>query len=152
MPKGDVITDPTANFVPGIRETDPACDAGDYDGLSRLRAAGHGHRAHHGFTWADAAVPDVTDIAGGRRQIALSFDQDAGTMYDIYRVVDGVVQGTPFVEYIRGQADDVQVVVDRFPGDYSDPIVSAHARHRVLVRGRATRQFPPCTQPPTLAP
>jgi hypothetical protein len=44
---------------------------------------------------------------GGRRQIALSFDQERGTQYDVYRTGSDV----PFAENIRGDGDDVQVVL-----------------------------------------
>jgi hypothetical protein len=59
-----------------------------------------------GFSWAAAAAPVVT-ATGGRRQIALSFDQERGTQYDIYRAGSDV----PFAENIRGNGDDVQVVL-----------------------------------------
>ena len=44
---------------------------------------------------------------GGRRQVALSFDQERGTQYDIYRAGSDV----PFAANIRGNGDDVQVVL-----------------------------------------
>ena len=50
----------------------------------------------------------VTDVSGGRREVALSFDQEPGTQYDIYRVGED----TPFASNIRGNGDDVQVVLN----------------------------------------
>ena len=65
-----------------------------------------------GFSWDLPAAPALS-ATGGRRQVALSFDQDRGTQYDIYRVVDGV--RTSYESNVRGNGDDVRSSSTRIP-------------------------------------
>jgi hypothetical protein len=69
---------------------------------------------------------------GGRRQVALSFDQERGTQYDIYREGSDV----PFASNIRGDGDDVQVVLPE--DDEGQPVTPGSA---YSFRVKATRLF-----------
>ena len=76
-----------------------------------------------GFSW-NAPGRAVVTSTGGRHQVALSFDQEPGTSYDIYRVVGGVREATPFREDAGGDGDDVQVVLTTGPDD--QPLAAGH--------------------------
>ncbi len=114
LPKGEVIYRDTVRFAPGVIGTDNDCDADGYPGLE----IDYNNDADEfaGFTWANPEAP-VVEITGGRRQVALSFDQAPGTQYDIYRVIDGVTQSSPVDEIHGGNGDDVHVVIDHFSVD-----------------------------------
>ena len=88
----------------GIVGQDAACENEGYHGVAVDYIATK--QDIDGFSWAAPAAP-VVSATGGRRQVALSFDQERGTQYDIYR--DG--SEVPFAENIRGNGDDVQVVL-----------------------------------------
>ena len=139
LPKGEIIAFESADFAPGIKGTDTACAAEGYPGLE-IDYVNQIERIE-GFDWANPAAPDVTEVAGGRRQIALSFDQAVGTQYDIYRVVGGVVETTPFVANVRGDGDGVQVVVNRFPGEWDAPVISLETGTEYSFQIEATRLF-----------
>jgi hypothetical protein len=106
LPKGEVISFESTGVAVGIEGTDTACANEGFDGLEVDYV--NSHQTIDGFTWSAPAAPVVTDVAGGRRQVALSFDQQPGTQYDIYRAGED----TPFAANIRGDGDAVQVVLD----------------------------------------
>ena len=108
LPKGEVISFDSTGVAVGIAGDDPSCENEGFDGLDVDYL--NTNQTIDGFSWADPAAPVVTAHAG-RRQIALSFDQAIGTQYDIYRVGDDA----PFAENIRGNGDDVQVVLTEGP-------------------------------------
>ena len=109
LPKGEVISFESTGVAVGIEGTDTACANQGFDGLEVDYV--NSHQTIDGFTWSAPAAPVVTHVTGGRRQVALSFDQEPGTQYDIYRVGED----TPFASNIRGDGDDVQVVLTRTP-------------------------------------
>jgi hypothetical protein len=114
LPKGVVVSFEDAGVDVAIAGVDAACQNSTFHGLATDYL--NDRQVIDGFSWDAPATPDVT-AATGRRQVALSFDQDPGTQYDIYRVVDGVRESTPFMGNIRGDGSDVQVVLDRTPDD-----------------------------------
>lgn len=113
LPKGEIIGFESAGVAVGDIASDTPCDNG---------AGFHGvtmdyptvHQTIDGFSWDAPAAPAVT-AAGGRRAITLSFDQEPGTQYDIYRVVDGARETDPFVANVRGDGSQVPVVIDQDP-------------------------------------
>jgi hypothetical protein len=109
LPKGEVISFQSTGVAVGIVGVDPPCDSYGFHGLAINYV--NDHQRIDGFDWEAPPAPVVTAVTGGRRQVALSFDQKPGTSYDIYRVVDGVRSATPFRQNIRGSGDDVQVVL-----------------------------------------
>ena len=104
LPKGDVIAFETTGVAVGIVDEDADCENEGYHGVAVDYIATK--QEIDGFSWAAPAAPLVA-ATGGRRQVALSFDQERGTQYDIYRTGSDV----PFAENIRGNGDDVQVVL-----------------------------------------
>lgn len=105
LPKGEVISFEDTGVDVGIEGVDTACSNQGFDGLE-VDYVNHDQQID-GFTWSAPAAPVITHVTGGRRQVALSFDQEPGTQYDIYRVGED----TPFASNIRGNGDDVQVVL-----------------------------------------
>jgi hypothetical protein len=105
LPKGEVIAFEETRVAVGIVGDDVGCDSFGFHGLEIDYV--NSHQTIDGFSWTDPAAPVVTHVAGGRRQVALSFDQAPGTQYDIYRVGAAV----PFAANIRGDGDAVQVVL-----------------------------------------
>jgi hypothetical protein len=110
LPKGVVISFQSTGVAAGIVGADPSCDSSGFHGLAIDYV--NSHQTIDGFDWADPAAPVITAVTGGRRQVALSFDQEPGTQYDIYRVVGGLRAETPFRQNLRGDGDDVQVVLN----------------------------------------
>jgi hypothetical protein len=107
LPKGEVIAFEDTGVDVGVIGTDPACESQGFHGLEVDYLD---HQTIDGFTWAAPAAP-VVGVTGGRRQVALSFDQARGTKYDIFREGDA----TPWAENVRGNGDDVQVVLTEGP-------------------------------------
>ena len=110
LPKGELISFADIDVAVGVVGVDTPCDAAGLAGLA-INYVGSTQELD-GFSWDLPAAPAVS-ATGGRRQVALSFDQDRGTQYDIYRVVDGV--RTSYESNVRGNGDDVQVVIDENP-------------------------------------
>lgn len=104
LPKGEVIAFESTGVDVGIEDLDTGCTNQGFDGLEVDYV--NTHQTIDGFTWSAPAAP-VVQATGGRRQVALSFDQEPGTQYDVYRVGED----TPFASNIRGDGDDVQVVL-----------------------------------------
>ncbi|HET8950499.1 MAG TPA: hypothetical protein VFN44_08310, partial [Solirubrobacteraceae bacterium] len=104
LPKGDVISFDSTAVAVGIVGEDASCTNQGFHGLS-IDYLGTNQEID-GFAWDAPAAPVVT-ATGGRRQVALSFDQERGTQYDVYRAGSDV----PVAENIRGHGDDVQVVI-----------------------------------------
>ena len=104
LPKGDVIAFDSTAVAVGIVGEDASCTNQGFHGLAVDYLATN--QEIDGFAWDAPAAPVVT-ATGGRRQVALSFDQERGTQYDIYRAGSDV----PVAENIRGNGDDVQVVL-----------------------------------------
>jgi hypothetical protein len=109
LPKGEVIAFESTGVGVGIVGDDVACENFGFQGLEISYA--DAHQTIDGFTWSDPAAPVVTHVAGGRREVALSFDQERGTQYDIYRVGEA----EPFAANLRGNGDAVQVVLTEGP-------------------------------------
>jgi hypothetical protein len=105
LPKGDVISFESTGVAVGIVGQDADCANEGYHGVAVDYI--DTKQDIDGFSWAAPAAPVVT-ATGGQRQIALSFDQERGTQYDVYRTGSDV----PFAENIRGNGDDVQVVLN----------------------------------------
>jgi hypothetical protein len=109
LPKGDVIWRDTMGVNVGVIGDDLDCqnlEDGDYDGL---QLDWDDAQDISGFAWDAPAAPVVT-ATGGRQQVALSFPQERGTDYEVFRVLNG--QTTLFAR-INGSADDEQYVVSR---------------------------------------
>ncbi len=108
LPKGEVIFRDSTAVAVGIEGDDQSCGNQGFDGLEIDYL--NTNQDVDGFSWDNPAAPAVT-AQGGRRQVALSFDQAIGTEYDIYRAGED----TPFASNIRGNGDDVQVVLTEDP-------------------------------------
>ena len=109
LPKGEIISFESTGVAVGIVGGDVACPSMGFHGLEIDYI--DTKQDIDGFTWADPAAPVVTHVTGGRRQVALSFDQEPGTQYDVYRIGDEV----PFLANLRGDGDAVQVVLTEGP-------------------------------------
>ena len=105
LPKGEIIAFEDTRVAVGIVGDDTPCESFGFHGLEIDYV--DSRQTIDGFSWADPATPVITHVAGGRREVALSFDQEPGTQYDIYRVGDAV----PFAANLRGDGDAVQVVL-----------------------------------------
>ena len=105
LPKGEIIAFEDTRVAVGIVGDDTGCESFGFHGLEIDYV--DSRQTIDGFSWADPAAPVITHVAGGRREVALSFDQAPGTQYDIYRVGDAV----PFAANLRGDGDAVQVVL-----------------------------------------
>ncbi len=117
LPKGELISFADIDVAVGIEGVDTPCSSAGIAGLDIDYV--NSTQEIDGFSWDLPAAPALS-ATGGRRQVALSFDQDRGTQYDIYRVVDGV--RTSYESNVRGNGDDVQVVIDENPdGSPLDP-------------------------------
>ncbi len=129
LPKGELIDFDQVAVAVGIVGHDSACTSFGFAGLDIDYL--NTNQDITGFDWDAPAAPVVT-ATPGRRQVALSFDQENGTSYDIYRVVGGVRASTPVLANVRGHGSDVQVVVkqdadnqDLEPGTHYDFQVQA---------------------------
>jgi hypothetical protein len=109
LPKGVDIWRTSISVGVGIAGLDASCQNGGYHGLTIDFL--NDHQDIDGFSWQAAAAPVVT-ATGGRRQVTLDFAREPGTTYDIYRVVDGVRQSTPFFANINYDGDAHEVVLD----------------------------------------
>src|SRR3954451_2189992 len=116
LPKGELIEFDQVAVAVGIVGQDSACTSGGFAGLDIDYL--NTNQDITGIASNAPAAPVVT-ATPGRRQVALSFDQENGTSYDIYRVVNGVRETTPFRGNVRGHGNDVQVVLTR-DGDGQD--------------------------------
>ncbi|MCW3003868.1 MAG: hypothetical protein JWQ20_3166 [Conexibacter sp.] len=120
LPKGVDISRTSIGVDVGIVGLNASCTrSGGYHGLTIDFLADN--QDIDGFSWQAAAAPVVT-ATGGRRQVTLDFAREPGTTYDIYRVVDGVRQSTPFFGNINydGGAHEVVLGVDA-DGNSLDP-------------------------------
>lgn len=134
LPKGEIIGFESAGVAVGDIATDTPCDNGaGFHGVTMDYP--NAHQTIDGFSWDAPAAPAVT-ATGGRRSITLSFDQEPGTQYDIYRVVDGVRETDPFVANVRGDGSQVPVVITQDPN--GNPL-DADATYEFQVQ--ATRLF-----------
>jgi hypothetical protein len=113
LPKGEIIWAAGVGVDAGIVLTDGACASSDlnFNGLSLDWLADN--QTIDGFAWNAPATPVITAATGGRRQVALSFDQERGTDYKIFRVVNGVRESSPFVVNVHSDGNDVQFVIDQ---------------------------------------
>ncbi|HEY6759770.1 MAG TPA: hypothetical protein VI318_09775 [Baekduia sp.] len=119
LPKGIVIWRTSIGVDVGVAGVDDACSNGAHAGLT-IDFLGD-NQDIDGFSWQAAAAPVVT-ATGGRRAVTLDFAREPGTTYDIYRVVDGVRQSTPFYDNVNYHGDDHEVVLDTDPdGDPLEP-------------------------------
>jgi hypothetical protein len=112
LPKGEVIWSASAGVGAGIVGTDGPCQIAGFHGLAIDWIADN--QDIDGFGWDAPSTPVVT-ATGGRQQIALSFPQERGTDYKIFRIVDG--QSSLFVENVHSDGDDEQFVVDLDPDE-----------------------------------
>ena len=87
LPKGELISFADIDVAVGIEGVDAPCSSAGIAGLDIDYV--NSTQEIDGFSWDLPAAPALS-ATGGRRQVALSFDQDRGTQYDIYRVIDGV--------------------------------------------------------------
>ena len=105
LPKGEIIAFEDTRVAVGIIGRENDCESFEFHGLEIDYV--NSRQTIDGFSWAAPATPVITHVAGGRREVALSFDQEPGTQYDIYRVGDAA----PFAANLRGDGDSVQVVL-----------------------------------------
>jgi hypothetical protein len=109
LPKGELIDFDQTGVDVAIVGRESACSSHGVAGLTTDFL--QDNQSITGFSWNNPAQPDITTATGGRQQVALSFDQERGTHYDIYKVVGGVRESAPLIENVRGNGDDVQVVI-----------------------------------------
>jgi hypothetical protein len=129
LPKGEVISFEEVGVATGIVGSDAPCTNGVYHGV----AVDYFDTKDDidGISWDAPAAPVVT-ATGGRRQVALSFPQERGTEYEIYRAGSDV----PFTGTVRGMGDDEQVVLTE-DGD-GNPLMPGTA---YAFQVKATRMF-----------
>jgi hypothetical protein len=114
LPKGEIVWAASLGVGAGIVGIDGACKSADnnFNGLS-LDWLGD-NQDIDGIAWNAPATPVITAATGGRQQVSLSFDQEPGTDYRIFRVVNGVRESSPFVVNVRGgDGDGVHYVIER---------------------------------------
>jgi hypothetical protein len=111
LPKGEVIAFESVGVAVGVVDQDAVCHSPDgVDGFAMNYIA---HKQDiDDLTWSAPAAPVVT-ATGGRNQVALSFDQERGAHYEIYKVVGNTPESTPLIENARSDGSDVQVVVSQ---------------------------------------
>ncbi len=111
LPKGEVIVSDDVGVMAGIDDVDTGDDNCSFEGIAGLEVNyGDDHQVIGGFDWVDPPAFEVA-ASGGPGLVELVFDQEWGTDYDIYRVVGGVREDTPFSANHRGDGNDVHVVL-----------------------------------------
>jgi hypothetical protein len=109
LPKGIDIWRTSTGVDVGIVGEDASCLNGGHHGLTIDFLSDN--QDVDGFTWSAPAAPVVT-ATGGRHQVTLDFAREPGTGYDVYRVVDGVRQSTPFFGNINYDGAAHEIVLD----------------------------------------
>jgi hypothetical protein len=84
LPKGVFIAFEKTEVAVGVIGQDAPCHSSGVAGLAITYPSVH--QTIDGFAWNAPATPVITAVAGGRHQVALSFDQEPGTHYEICAV------------------------------------------------------------------
>lgn len=109
LPKGEVIAFEDVDVAAVVTGPATGCTRGGVAGVALDFFAEQ--QTIDGFAWNAPAKPALT-AKGGRREVTLTFAQEAGTSYELWRVVDGVRESVPFRENLRGVAGATSVVID----------------------------------------
>ena len=142
LPKGEVIWTSSIGVAVGDLDTHSPCDVRGHDGLAFDFT--DDQQSIEGFTWDAPAKPAVT-ATGGYGQVALSFDTERGTSYNVYRVIGGVREDESF-RWVDGSDADVPVSI--YTGADDGPLAAGTAyafqvqavRNSQLLRRRGRRR------------
>ncbi|MDA0179515.1 hypothetical protein OJ997_04340 [Solirubrobacter phytolaccae] len=107
LPKGDIVSFEEVDIAAVVTGMGTGCTRAGSTGI----AVDFFNDAQEidGFSWNDPATPTVT-ATGGRRQYTVSFAQESGTAYELYRIVNGVRAQEPV--YLNGKTGDTQFVIE----------------------------------------
>ncbi len=140
LPKGEVISFEEADVAAVVAGPSTDCTRAGLAGIAFDFMTDA--QEIDGFAWNDPATPVVT-ATDGRRQFTLAFAQEAGTDYEVWRVVNGVREGPDAFRYLDGVTGKTQEVIDM---DTEGNRLPAGTQYALQVR--AVRRFHPSNGDP----